>query len=409
MTYNSGIGNQQAQRRALILVATSQLLALTLWFSASAVGPQLEEVWGLTTGQTAGLTLAVQIGFVVGALGSAGFGLADAVPSRRLFVIAALTGAGTNAALVVLGPGDHLVAFVLRFLTGVALAGVYPSGLKVMAGWYRQGRGMALGLLVGALTVGSAGPHLIRGLGFDWESVVLAASVLAVVAGLMMSFGIDDGPFEAPSSRFSRRQIGRVLRNRGVRLSTYGYLGHMWELYAMWTWTAAFLLASATVSGSSYGSVPIITFAVIAIGGAGAWLAGIWADRFGRPLVAGGSMAVSGVCALVTPVVFGRSARLVVPLFLVWGLSVVADSAQFSAMVTETADDEVRGTALTLQTAVGFLLTLVTIRGVPLLAEAWSWQWAFPILGLGPVLGVVAMVRFHRMAANEIPPSSARA
>jgi MFS family permease len=409
MTYNSGIGNQQAQRRALILVATSQLLALTLWFSASAVGPQLEEVWGLTTGQTAGLTLAVQIGFVVGALGSAGFGLADAVPSRRLFVIAALTGAGTNAALVVLGPGDHLVAFVLRFLTGVALAGVYPSGLKVMAGWYRQGRGMALGLLVGALTVGSAGPHLIRGLGFDWESVVLAASVLAVVAGLMMSFGIDDGPFEAPSSRFSRRQIGRVLRNRGVRLSTYGYLGHMWELYAMWTWTAAFLLASATVSGSSYGSVPIITFAVIAIGGAGAWLAGIWADRFGRPLVAGGSMAVSGVCALITPVVFGRSALLVVPLFLVWGLSVVADSAQFSAMVTETADDEVRGTALTLQTAVGFLLTLVTIRGVPLLAEAWSWQWAFPILGLGPVLGVVAMVRFHRMAANEIPPSSARA
>jgi MFS family permease len=409
MTYNSGIGNQQAQRRALILVATSQLLALTLWFSASAVGPQLEEVWGLTTGQTAGLTLAVQIGFVVGALGSAGFGLADAVPSRRLFVIAALTGAGTNAALVVLGPGDHLVAFVLRFLTGVALAGVYPSGLKVMAGWYRQGRGMALGLLVGALTVGSAGPHLIRGLGFDWDSVVLAASVLAVVAGLMMSFGIDDGPFEAPSSRFSRRQIGRVLRNRGVRLSTYGYLGHMWELYAMWTWTAAFLLASATVSGSSYGSVPIITFAVIAIGGAGAWLAGIWADRFGRPLVAGGSMAVSGVCALITPVVFGRSALLVVPLFLVWGLSVVADSAQFSAMVTETADDEVRGTALTLQTAVGFLLTLVTIRGVPLLAEAWSWQWAFPILGLGPVLGVVAMVRFHRMAANEIPPSSARA
>ena len=391
----------------MILVATSQLLALTLWFSASAVGPQLEEVWGLTMGQTAGLTLAVQIGFVVGALGSAVFGLADALASRRLFVIAAFAGSATNAALVLLGPGDHILAFVLRFLTGMALAGVYPSGLKVMAGWYRYGRGMALGLLVGALTVGSAGPHLIRGLGFEWEGVVLAASVLAVVAGLMMNFGLEDGPFEAPSSRFSRQQIGRVVRNRGVRLSTYGYLGHMWELYAMWTWTAAFLLASATASGRSYGSVSVITFAVIAVGGAGAWLAGIWADRYGRSLVAGGSMVVSGACALVTPFVFGGPALLVVPVFLVWGFSVVADSAQFSAMVTETADDEVRGTALTLQTAVGFLLTLVTIRGVPWLAEAWSWQWAFPILALGPALGVVAMVRFQRMSPDRSSRSSA--
>ena len=390
------------QRRALILVAASQLLALTLWFSASAVGTQIEDVWGLTMGQTAGLTLAVQIGFVVGALGSAVCGLADALASRLLFVIAALAGATTNAALVLLGPGDYVLAFGLRFLTGVALAGVYPSGLKVMAGWFRRGRGMALGLLVGALTVGSAGPHLIRGLGFDWQGVVLTASGLAVVAGLMMRFGLEDGPFEAPSSRFSRSQIGRVVRNRGVRLSTYGYLGHMWELYAMWTWTASFLLASADASGSSYGSVPVATFAVIAIGGGGAWLAGIWADRFGRPLVAGGSMAVSGACALVTPFIFGGPVWLVVPVFLVWGFSVVADSAQFSAMVTETADDEVRGTALTVQTAVGFLLTLVTIRGVPLLAEAWSWQWAFPILAVGPVLGVVAMLRFRRMSADRV-------
>jgi len=392
---------EKAQRRALFLVAGSQLLALTLWFSASAVGPQLEQAWGLTMGQTAWLTLAVQIGFVVGAFGSAVTGLADALASRRLFVIAAFTGAVSNAALVLLGPGDHILAFGLRFMTGMALAGVYPSGLKVMAGWYRQGRGMALGLLVGALTVGSAGPHLIRGLGFDWEGVVLAASGLAVVACLLMGFGLEDGPFEVRASRFSRKQIGRVVRNRGVRLSTYGYLGHMWELYAMWTWTSAFLLASSAASSYSYGSVSVITFAVIAIGGAGAWLAGIWADRFGRSLVAGGSMAVSGSCALVTPLVFGASVWFVVPVFLVWGFSVVADSAQFSAMVTETAEDEVRGTALTLQTALGFLLTLVTIRGVPWLAEAWSWRWAFPILALGPLLGVVAMVRFHRWASGR--------
>jgi MFS family permease len=397
---DDGGENQQAQRRALILIATSQLLALALWFSASAVGPELEEVWGLTMGQTAGLTLAVQIGFVVGAFGSAVLGLADALASRRFFVIAALIGAATNAALVNLGPGDHLAAFVLRLLTGMALAGVYPSGLKVMAGWFRQGRGMALGLLVGALAVGSAGPHLIRGFGFDWKGVVLIASALAVTAAGVMWIGVEDGPFEVPSSRFSGKQLGRVVKNRGVRLSTYGYLGHMWELYAMWTWTAAFLLASSTASGNSYGPVPVITFAVIAVGGAGAWLAGIWADRYGRALVAGGSMTISGACALITPFVFGKSVILVVPVFLVWGFSVVADSAQFSAMVTETSADEVRGTALTLQTALGFLLTLVTIRGVPWLAEIWSWQWAFPILALGPLLGVVAMVRFRRMAVD---------
>ena len=396
--------SQKAQRRALILVAGSQLLALTLWFSASAVGPQLADVWGLTSGQTAGLTLAVQLGFVAGALGSSVSGLADALASRRLFVIAAFAGAVTNAALVLLGPGDHLLAFGLRFLTGMALAGVYPSGLKVMAGWYRRGRGMALGLLVGALTVGSAGPHLIRGFGFEWQGVVLAASTLAVAAGLLMRFGLEDGPFEVPSSRFSRKQLGRVVRNRGVRLSTYGYLGHMWELYAMWTWTAAFLLASSAASGVSYGSVPVLTFIVIAIGGAGAWLAGIWADRFGRSLVAGGSMAVSGSCALLTPLVFGRSPLLVVPVFVVWGFSVVADSAQFSAMVTETADSDVRGTALTLQTAAGFLLTLVTIRGVPLLAEVWSWQWAFPILALGPLAGIEAMRRFGRSTSGRRRP-----
>ena len=211
---DDGGDNQQAQRRALILIPTSQLLALTLWFSASAVGPELEDVWGLTMGQTAGLTLAVQIGFVVGALGSAVLGLADALASRRLFVIAALIGAATNAALVVLGLGDHLLAFMLRLLTGMALAGVYPSGLKVMAGWYRRGRGMALGLLVGALTVGSAGPHLIRGVGFNWRGVVLVASALAVTAAAVMWVGVADGPFEVPSSRFSRRQLGRVVKNR---------------------------------------------------------------------------------------------------------------------------------------------------------------------------------------------------
>ncbi len=397
---NHGVVDAQVrppgQQRALLAIAGSQLLVLTLWFSASAVAPQLETDWGLTSGEAAGLTLAVQIGFVVGALASGLLNLADIVPARRLFVVAGIAGAGVNLGLLALGPGDTLVAFLLRFATGVALAGVYPSGLKVMAGWFQRGRGMALGVLVGALTVGSAGPHLIRGLGFGWEGVLGGASALALVGVGVLGLLVSDGPYETSPVRFSWGQLGAVVRNRGVRLSTYGYLGHMWELYAMWTWTAAFLAESAAVAGVGDGWVSSATFAVIAVGGLGAWLAGVLADRRGRTVVAGGAMAVSGTCALLTPLVFGLTPWLVVPVFLVWGITVVADSAQFSAMVTETAEDTYRGTALTLQTAVGFLLTLVTIRGVPLLADVWGWQWAFPVLALGPALGIVAMMMLKR-------------
>lgn len=384
------------QRRALFFIAGGQLLALTLWFSASAVAPQLEELWDLSSGQTAGLTLAVQLGFVVGALALAVSNLADIVASRALFTISALLGAAVNLGLLALGEGDYLWAWLLRFLTGAALAGVYPAGLKVMSGWFREGRGLALGVLVGALTVGSAGPHLIRGIGFDWRGVVGGASLLALAGAVLMWLLVTDGPYETSRQRFSFRQVGRVVRNRGVRLSTYGYLGHMWELYAMWTWTAAYLAASAEEAGQTAGFVPTSTFFIIAVGGLGAWLFGRWADRFGRTLLAGISLVLSGTAGLLTPLVFGASPVLVVGLFLVWGFAVVADSAQFSTMVTETSEDDTRGTALALQTALGFLLTLVTIRGVPVLADAWGWRWAFPLLAVGPALGIAAMVALKR-------------
>lgn len=386
---------QGGRRRALFLIAIGQLLALSLWFSASAVAPQLREVWGLSIGEEAGLTLAVQIGFVAGALVSSVLNLADVIPARRLFFLSALGGAVTNLALLGVGQDGAAPAIGLRVLTGVFLAGVYPSGLKVMAGWFRSGRGMALGILVGALTVGTASPHLVRGIGLDWRGVLATASGMAVLAALIM-LGVGDGPHESPPQRFRWSQVAQVASNRGVRLSTFGYLGHMWELYAMWTWAAAFLTASAASAGVSYGSVPVITFFVIAIGGIGSWWAGLLADRLGRTRVAGAAMIVSGSCAVVSAFAFGAGPWLVVPLMLLWGMTVVADSAQFSAMVTETAEAETRGTALTLQTALGFLLTLVTIRAVPAIAEAATWRWAFPILALGPTLGTLAMVRLAR-------------
>lgn len=391
-----------SQRRALGTIAGSQLLALTLWFSASAVAPQLEQEWELSGTALAGLTLAVQIGFVVGALGVAITNLADRIPSRRLFTIAAGIGAVTNLGLLVVTADVVWLAIVLRFVTGVALAGVYPSGLKVMAGWFDRGRGMALGVLVGALTLGSATPHLIRGLGAQWQVVVTASSVLTMVSAALMLIAVHDGPHETAASPFSFGYLGRVIRNRGYRLSTFGYLGHMWELYAMWTWTAAFLAASATAAGMSYGSIGVLTFSIIGIGGLGAGLAGVWADRFGRPLIAGGAMAISGVCAVLTPFVFGSHPLVVVPLFMVWGFTVVADSAQFSTMATEESEPQLRGTSLSLQTALGFLLTLVTIRGVPIIAGAAGWRWAFPVLALGPAFGVWAMTAMARHTRQHV-------
>lgn len=381
-----------AGRKALATIAISQLMALSLWFSATAVSSQLRDLWRMSTTEEAGLTLAIQIGFVAGAVVSAVLNVADIVPSRVLFFASALGGAAANLGLLAVDASTVPLAFGLRFLTGVFLAGVYPAGLKVVSGWFKERRGTALGVLVGALTIGSASPHLVRGLGVPWKGVIATASALSLLAAFMM-LRVGDGPHEVPTQRFRWDQVAKVARNRGVRLATYGYLGHMWELYAMWTWVAAFLAASGLAAESGYGSVGIITFAVIASGGVGSWWAGALADRIGRTRVAGGALVLSGGCALLTPLVFGGSLWVVLPVMVVWGMSVVADSAQFSTMVTETAEDETRGTALTLQTAAGFLLTLVTIRWVPAIADTAGWRWAFPVVALGPVVGVMAMTR----------------
>jgi MFS family permease len=377
------------QRRALVLIALAQLFALSLWFAASAVSDTLQGEWDIEDGRVSWLTLAVQAGFVVGALGSALSNLPDRVPTRRLFVVSALAGALANAGLLAVGSGGFPAAIALRFAVGVALAGVYPSGMKAIAGWFRRGRGTALGILVGALTVGSALPHLIRGLGLDWRAVLGGASLLAAASAFMMG-AAGDGPFETRTSAFRWDHVRGLARHEGFRLATLGYLGHMWELYAAWTWVATYLVAA----GSS--SAPAWTFAMIAVGGPGAWLAGRLADARGRTIAAGGSMVVSGSMAALTAAVYGGPPWLVGSVLLVWGSTIVSDSAQFSAMVTEVVDDEVRGTALTLQTALGFSLTMVSIWLVPVIAAATGWRFGFVALVAGPVVGTLAMVRLRR-------------
>jgi MFS family permease len=387
-------------RRMLALVALGQFLGLTLWFSATAAAPAIAADLSLTSAETAWLTMAVQAGFVAGTLMSALLNLADVLNARRLFAAGCAAGAVANAAIVFVDGAAALVA--LRMATGVALACVYPPGLKIAAGWFLERRGTALGVVVGALTIGSAFPHLVAwGIAdIPWRMLMWISSALALAGGAVVALGVRDGPYVAASAPFDPHAIGHVLRNRGVRLATLGYLGHMWELYAMWTWIPAFAAASAAgsaggadagASARTYGS--LVAFVAIASGAIGCVVAGRWADAWGRAHVAGAAMIVSASCAAVSGFAFGGPVVLLLALAVIWGFSVVADSAQFSALVSEFSPRTHVGTALTLQTCAGFLLTLVSLRLMPALAGAVGWQWAFLLLVPGPVLGVLAMRR----------------
>ncbi|HEU6445231.1 MAG TPA: MFS transporter, partial [Gaiellaceae bacterium] len=382
----------RAALRALGLLAAALVLSMTTWFSATAVVPQLREEWELGNTAAAWLTIAVQVGFVAGALAGSALSVADVLQPRVVILVGSLGAAAANLVLVVAdGP---LLGIGARLATGFFLAGVYPPALKLASTWFRRGRGTALGIVVGALTLGSAGPHLVNGLGgLDWRLVVWVTSALTAAGGLVVYLRVPEGPFSFPSARFDPRQAGLVLRNRGVRLASLGYFGHMWELYAMWAWFLVFFAAVAADGRAA----AYATFAVIGAGAAGCWFGGVLGDRWGRPETTAAMMAVSASCAALIGLAADAPAAIVLGLGLVWGFTVVADSAQFSTLVTELAEQAYVGTALGLQMAVGFALTVPTIWLLPFLEEEVGWRWAFAFLAPGPALGIVAMLRLRRL------------
>jgi sugar phosphate permease len=379
-------------RVQLAWLAAAMVLGMVPWFSATVAAPGLTAEWRLSPASIVWVTIAVQLGFVVGTFVSAALLLSDRLRTRYFAASAAFI-AGVATLLLVWRDINPAGAIGLRLVTGVALAGVYPPGIKIAAGWWKERRGTAIGILVGALTLGSAAPNLVRVMAAtaDWRPIIVAAGAASLLSAAIFAFAVREGPFHAPSARFDPRAILLVLRDRGVVLATAGYLGHMWELYAMWSSIGAFWLVMATRYDLAPSSAAGLAFLTIGAGALGCVVAGSVADRVGRPIVTIAAMAVSGACALAIGPSMSVSVAWVALVAMVWGISIVADSAQFSAAVTELAPVQYVGTAITLQTCLGFLLTILTIRAVPVWAERWGWERAYMPLAIGPALGIVAM------------------
>ena len=378
--------------RGLVSLAVAMLLSMATWFSASAVVPQLADRFALSQSAAAWLTIAVQVGFVIGALLSAATGAADRFGPRHLMFAGAMVAGVVNLAILVVDTGWQ--AIIVRLLTGACLACVYPPAMKAIATWFRVSRSTALAVMIGALTLGSASPHLAAAIGdLDWRFVVVTTSTVSFLGGLTALLIARDGPFEFPHTQFSLRDAMRAFRARPVLLTSLGYFGHMWELYAMWAWFSVFFGSVLLVSeaGGAGATASLVTFFVIGIGAIGCWVGGRLAERVGSARTALISMVISGSCAAVIGWFADGPVWVVLVLGLIWGFWVIPDSAQFSVLVTQVADQRYVGSMLTLQMALGYVVTVPIVWLIPSLYEHGSWGWAFVVLALGPAAGVTAI------------------
>ncbi|WP_420412379.1 MFS transporter [Roseibium sp.] len=388
-----------AKWRSLGFLMIAEIAGMSLWFMSAAILPDLTREIQISEFRQAALSSAVQIGFVAGALASALLGLADRIDPRRLFAFSAISAALFNASLLVVEPGGAFSIFA-RFATGALLAGVYPVGMKIVVGWGQKDRGFLVGTLVGALTFGSAAPHLLALLGgTDWRWSLTVASLASGLGGLLC-LATKLGPFHGTAPKMDITAIFTAWTNKKIRYAYVGYLGHMWELYAMWAWIGVALTVSFTAHMPDSDAIPlarIIAFLAIAAGGVACIGAGLLADRIGKANIAILAMVISGTAALLSALTFGGPVWLTVLCVLVWGAAILPDSAQFSALVADYASPEQAGSLMTFQTALGFALTFLTVQVTPMLAGLIGWPGVFVLMAIGPAAGIAGMLRLKQL------------
>lgn len=385
---------------SIAILILSQIAVLSVWFSSAAVFAEMRAEAGIATERLAWMSTATQVGFGTGALIYAALGLADRFDPRIVFAISAGLAAGSNALLLV-APIGGAEAVALRAATGAFLAGVYPVGMKIAVGWAKRDRALLVGALVGALTLGSAVPHLIAIMGgADWRTTIAATSLIAAAGGaVLLAIGL--GPYHARAPRLDPTAVRLAWTDRRIRYAILGYIGHMWELYALWAWIGVIAGASFAAAGVTDGDLAKLTaFLAIALGGFVCIPAGRRADRRGKGPVAAAILATSATLALISALTFGGPVWLVMPVLILWGVMVIPDSALFSSLVADAAPPERAGSIMTLQNALGFLLTAVTVQVTPLAASFLGWPVVLALMAIGPALGVLAM-RAHACAEEE--------
>jgi len=392
--------NSQAKLRSITLLIIAEILAMSLWFVSAAILGDMSREANLSPGIQAALSSAVQAGFVIGALLSAVLGIADRYEPRLVFAFFCIVAAIANALMLLVVPGSA-TAILLRGITGASLAGVYPVGMQIAVGWGQKDRGLLVGLLVGGITLGSRSPHLLAFFGgSDWRQTVLATSALAILAACIV-LAVQNGPYHAKAQAFNPRVITEAWTNKSIRRAYGGYLGHMWELYAMWSWigialSASFISHMSEADASQFAK--FMAFVIIAVGAVSCGIAGWVADRIGKAELTIIAMAVSGLCALLFAFTFGGNVWLTVLISIIWGIAIIPDSAQFSVLVADHAKGDQAGTLLSFQTALGFALTIATVQLAPVVAAKVGWPVMMGLLALGPMFGIISMWGLRKSA-----------
>lgn len=380
-------------RFILPVIVFSQFAGTSLWFAGNAVLPDLILELSLELSAIGYVTMAVQAGFIVGTLVFASLNVADRYSPVRVFFGCSLLGAIFNLSVILASGYVSLLA--ARFLTGFFLAGIYPVGMKIASDWHKEGLGKALGFLVGALVLGTAFPHFLKFAGSElpWRFVMISTSVLSAAGGLLLLLTVQDGPYRGRKGDFKPSVMFKLFKDKNFRSAAFGYFGHMWELYAFWAFVPVMLAYYDSGLGNTL-NIPIWSFSIIAAGSISCMVGGYISLRKGSKFVASVSLMVSGICCLISPYIFDLPVWLFLMIMVVWGISVVSDSPQFSTLVAQSADRAYVATGLTLVNSIGFATTIISIQLMTYMWVKFTSPWIFLILLIGPMLGFMSIQKF---------------